>query len=210
MILLIFVTNYTNFHEMKNLCFLISIFISSQVYAQDKALFEFFQKFQMQEKQRLTGGTDFEVQFKINIQKENYIEAIAQNADSTSDDFYPRIYTFALWKTQKGKQVAGVFGYDVWTGSVSNLHEFRFFDDNMNDMTEKVIPIAQIKKYFNQHLRNGVTVEQYFWAEFPTSGSTIQLSIPEYYYAQHPDDNAPRPTAQLIFEAKKGVFRMRK
>ncbi|TAE73167.1 MAG: hypothetical protein EAZ85_07860 [Bacteroidetes bacterium] len=186
--------------------FIFLFFISHLIFSQKKDINQYFKIFQQTEEKKLNPSNNQKITFTILTTKNstNFLEANAKDV-SNEGEIHLKSYQMRVFETKNKKNIIVVFGMNCWTGCVSNINEMYFFDENMKDITKKILPQKKIIDYFKKFVKKEVQIENAFLADFYDDNGTIKLYLSAHYLTikeQEIIDN----TAFLVFDAKKGTF----
>ncbi|TAG04797.1 MAG: hypothetical protein EAZ44_04475 [Cytophagia bacterium] len=195
---------------MKKNILLLSLLLTNHfIFSQQKNVLDYFKIFQQSEEKKLINESIKKINFEIAHQdfENQFIEVYAKDADGEAGDPYLKSYQIAIFEAKNKKKIIVIFGLNCWTGCISNIDELYFFDENMRNITKKILPKQKIIQYFENHVEKGVDIKSAFLADINKDKAKITLYLSAYYLALQ---NEPPSSAVnfLVFDANKGRFKL--
>lgn len=176
-------------------------------FSQQKNVLDYFKVFQKMEEKKIINEGIKKVKFQVVAEDttDKVIEVYMRDADQDDAAPYIKSYRMTIFEAKNKKKIIVVFGMNCWTGCISNINELYFFDENMQNITEKKLPRQKIINYFKKQVEPNVKIEDAFLALISGNKSKITLYLSPYQLAMsnEPPSNA---SAFLVFIPKKCRF----
>ncbi len=193
---------------MKFFCLFICLyFIANFIYSQKKDIVAYLTIFQKNEEKKIRSSDAQKIVFDnfINDKDKNLIESNAKEVEE-GGDIHLKSYQMRIFETKNKKYIIAVFGMNCWTGCISDINELYFFDENMKDITQKILPKTKIITYFQKFVKKEVNIESAFLADILSDKSKITLYLSPNYLTMKEQELVDN-VAFLEFDKKKGNFK---